>query len=412
MRRRVCVAGASALAATGALSLSGVAAADDSPPANLANGLSRLVQRSPAAATTGPVREDPSRLAIRDKAGRVLVDVYAREGTSLATVRQRTEAKGLKVVTQSAGQKAVEGFVAIDNVKGLARAGGVATVAMAPRPITNVGAATSQGVHAQRVDRVPNGIDGDGITVGALSDSFDTATETVGGDPLTIHAADDIKSGDLPEDGVTVVEDSPDGADEGRAMLQIVHDIAPRAKECFATANNGPLGFADNILALADPAGPCQANVIVDDIVYLAEPMFSDNVIGDAIDTVASRGVHYFSSAGNDSSQQAYQSPLRIVPPDKPGDRSNIDLTGVPKEWYAGGFQDFDAGDGVDIAQDAAVDESGTLDLQWDDPVDPGGAPVRSPRPRRWCRSRSRAPRARRSGASSTRSPPARPTSS
>jgi hypothetical protein len=377
MRGRVRVVGVPALAVAGALSIAGVAAADDSPPANLANGLGRLVQPTQAAA--GTVREDPSLLAIRDKAGRVLVDVYAREGTSLATVRQRSEANGLKVVTQSAAQQALEGYVAVSQVKALARTAGVATVAQAPRPYTNVGAATSQGVRAQRIDQVPSGVDGRGITVGALSDSFDTATETVGGDPLTIHAADDVKSGDLPKEGVTVIQDSEDGADEGRAMLQIVHDIAPRAKECFATANGGPIGFANNILALADPAGPCGANVIVDDVVYFAEPFFGDNVISDAIDTVASRGVHYFSSAGNGSSQQAYQSPLRIVAPDKSGDRSNIDLTGVPKEWYAGGFQDFDAGPGVDIAQDAAISESGIFDLQWDDPVDPNGAPLGDP---------------------------------
>jgi hypothetical protein len=376
-RRRVRVVHAAALAATGSLVLAGGAQADDSPPGNLGNGLGRLVQPRPAKA--GPLREDPSRLAVRDRAGRVLVDVYGRDGVPLALVRQNSQASGLHVVTQSADQKALEGYVAVSQVRALARAVGVASVLQSPRPATNVGAATSQGVRAQRVDRVRAGIDGRGVTVAALSDSFDTATETVGGDPLTIHAADDIRTNDLPRDGVTVLEDSPGGTDEGRAMLQIVHDIAPCARECFATANGGQLNFAANIRALADPGGPCAANVIVDDVIYFAEPMFIESVIGDAVDDVAAQGVHYFSSAGNGSSHQAYQAPLRIVAPDRPGDRSNIDLTGVDPALYAGGFQDFDPGPGVDIAQDGAVADGGLFDMQWDDPFDPNGTKLSEP---------------------------------
>jgi Subtilase family len=380
MRRRSSrVAASAALATIGSLALAGAVLADDSPPANLGNGLSRLVQ--PPGPTAGGFHADQALLAIRDKAGRVLVDVYARPGESLATVRQRAEAAGLQVQTQSTDQQALEGFIALDHVKTLATTDGIASVNQAPKAFTKVGAATSQGVHAQRVDRVPRGIDGNGITVGALSDSFDEATTDVNGNPLTIHAAQDVASGDLPKD-VKVVEDSTQGADEGRAMLQIVHDIAPRAKECFATANGGDLHFADNIRTLADRNGPCRANVITDDVGYFDEPFFGESVIGDAINDVTAQGVSYFSSAGNGSSQQAYAAPLRTVAPDKPGDRSNIDLSTVPPELYAGGFHDFDPGDGVDVAQNIAVGAvngkpgDAILDLQWDDPVDPAGAPL------------------------------------
>ena len=377
MRRSVRIASASALAMTGSLALAGMALADGSPPGNLGNGLAQVVAPQPAVAGS-PIRDTTAGLIQRDAAGRVLVDVYARDGASLAALRQSSEANGVKVVTQSADQRALEGYVPVSQVKALARAAGVASVSASPRPITNVGSVTSQGVHAERVDRVPNNIDGRGITVGALSDSFDTATETVAGDPLTVHAADDIRTGDLPREGVTVVQDGP-GEDEGRAMLQLVHDIAPRARECFATADGGQLGFADNILALAARSGPCGANVIVDDVVYLDEPMFGESVVGDAVNEVAAHGVHYFSSAGNGSADQAYQAPLRVVSPGRPGDRSNIDLTGVDPALYAGGFQDFDAGSGVDIAQNIALGTTGTIDMQWDDPVDPDGPPVGPP---------------------------------
>ena len=155
--------------------------------------------------------------------------------------------------------------------------------------------------------------------------------------------------------------------------------------------------------------------MIVDDVVYFDEPFFARGPIGDAVDDVAAQGVHYFSSAGNGSSQQAYQAPLRIVAPDSHGGQSNINLDGVDPALYAGGFQDFDAGPGTDIAQsmvlggDPTSDDGGTdgiLDLQWDDPVDPNGAPLGDPlisttgeitAAQPVATSRSTAPRARRS---------------
>ena len=103
---------------------------------------------------------------------------------------------------------------------------------------------------------------------------------------------------------MVVLEDADDDGtgviDEGRAMLEIVHDMAPAAKLCFATAWNSEIDFADNIRKLADKKGKCGADVIVDDVAYGDEPMFSDGMVGDAIDDVTAKGVHYFTAAGND----------------------------------------------------------------------------------------------------------------
>lgn len=376
---------AAVLTAGALLLMSGTAQADNSPPGNLGNGLARLV--APPRAKQG-IQMTQAPLTIRDRQGRVLVDVYARPSASLATVRTHAEAAGLHTVLQVSSDKALEGFVAVGDIRALAKAAGVASVSQALKPHLNVGAATSQGVHAERADRVPAGVDGRGVTVGALSDSFDEATETVDGKPLTVHAADDIRTGDLPANGVTVLQDDPNGADEGRAMLQIVHDVAPGARECFATADAGDLGFANNIRALADPTGKCRANVEVDDVGYFDEPFFGRGPISDAVDDVAAQGVHYFSSAGNGSSQQAYAAPLRLVSGTDATRGTNIQLDGVDPALYAGGFQDFNPGSAVDIAQDITLggdptsDDGGgdgILDLQWDDPVDPNGAPLGDP---------------------------------
>ncbi|HKD55716.1 MAG TPA: S8 family serine peptidase [Steroidobacteraceae bacterium] len=91
-------------------------------------------------------------------------------------------------------------------------------------------------------------------------------------------------------------------ADEGRAMMQIVHDVAPGAALAFHTAINSEADFANGIIALAD-AG---ATVIVDDVGYFDEPFFQDGIVAQAIDTVARKGVVYFSAAGNDG-QNSYE---------------------------------------------------------------------------------------------------------
>ena len=242
-----------ALASAGALALAAPALAATAPD-NLGNGLSRLIEPGPV---SGGIRLTMRPLAIRDAAGRVLVDVYAKDDAALPDVQRSAVAAGLRLVTVAREQKAVEGFLALDDVEAVAAAPGVATVSQVPKPQANVGAVTSQGVRAHRADRVPAGIDGSGVTVAALSDSFDVAATAPSGQPLTVHAADDIRTGDLPAAGVTVIDENPSrgATDEGRAMLQIAHDVAPGARECFATALLGELSFAHNIRALADKSG-------------------------------------------------------------------------------------------------------------------------------------------------------------
>ena len=135
-------------------------------------------------------------------------------------------------------------------------------------------------------------VDGSGTKVGVLSDSFNS----LGGQ------GSDVVTSNLPGPGnpcgrttpVQVLQDFG-GADEGRAMLQIVHDLAPGADLAFATAFTGELGFASNIRQLAANG----ADVIADDILYFAEPMYQDGPIAAAVDDVTAQGVDYFSMAYN-----------------------------------------------------------------------------------------------------------------
>ena len=146
----------------------------------------------------------------------------------------------------------------------------------------NAGSAQWQGVGAHKANLVHNtGIDGTGVMVCVLSDGVNS---------LAARQA----SGDLPA-SVTVLAGQAGSGDEGTAMLEIIHDIAPSATLGFATANPSQAQFATNITNLK--AAGC--NIIVDDITYFAEGAFQDGTVTAAVTTVTAGGALYFSSAAN-----------------------------------------------------------------------------------------------------------------
>jgi hypothetical protein len=351
----------------------------------LGNGLGRLVQQSKGTSSGFKLNQKP--LTIRDAKGRVLVDVTPQAGADRAVFRRHAEDLGLVVKDVDRTHGTLEGFLPVRSVPKVASLERLGTIAQALKPHTNVGKATSQGVAFQRINRVhARNVKGQGITIGALSDSFDTAKTTIAGLPLTVHAADDVRTGDLPGPAnrqnrrpVVVLQDDPtEGTtDEGRAMLQIAHDVAPKAKLCFATADGGLLNFANNVRRLADKSGRCGADVVVDDVIYFDEPMFSDSALSDAIDAVAAKGTHYFTSAGNEGEQEAWDSKVRLLRGARATNaakRAGLDFTGVDPSLYDGGLQDMNPGRGTDVAQSATVGKRGGLmDFQWNDPVDLDG---------------------------------------
>ena len=142
--------------------------------------------------------------------------------------------------------------------------------ARAAQAVTNVGIVTSQGDKVMRADiaRGLYGVDGTGVLVGVLSDSFNCQ----GG------AATDMANGDLPPT-VTVVQESPCGPARARTRAgrccRSSTTSRPGASLAFATAFNGQASFAEQHPGTAR----CGAKVIVDDVSYVDEPMFQDGVI-------------------------------------------------------------------------------------------------------------------------------------
>jgi Subtilase family len=260
------------------------------------------------------------------------VVVEARfEGGALSQV-EALEAAGAEILTTSSRYQTIALSVEPEDLQALAEVPGVSAVAPSRRPIvyateevlgTSVtasncegGSVISQGVAQLNVPaaRAAFGTFGAGQTVGVISDSFNSATK-IEGQAIPTHASTDEASNDLPGPAsscvgqqvpVRVIAEAPstvEPTDEGRAMLQVIHDVAPEAQLAFATAYSSELQFAQNIERLAAPttAGGAGATVIVDDIGYPTEPFFQEGPVAVAIQKVTAAGVTYLTAAGNDN---------------------------------------------------------------------------------------------------------------
>ncbi len=146
-------------------------------------------------------------------------------------------------------------------------------------------------------------VDGTGITIGVLSDSYDK----VFGGP---YAPLDIANGELPDDVILLKDNLSNATDEGRAMMQILHDVAPGAKLQFHTATASPRQFEEGFNALA-----IDSDIIVDDITFITEPFFIGNgKIASAVQSFVDQpGKFHFTSAGN-LANKAYQDTFTSSP--------------------------------------------------------------------------------------------------
>lgn len=268
------------------------------------------------------------RLAVPLAVPEVLIDAVTIGDTT--ALKRALQDLGLR--DASAFSNDVGGWLPVDQIA-RAEALGELHFARASMPRTRAGPVATQGDFVQRTAAIrasyPS-LTGAGVTVGVLSDSFNCyQTYAQNGVPasgangyasnsFTATYAQDQLSGALPA-SIDVLEEAacleygapeqlPFG-DEGRALLQVVHAVAPDAALAFYTAANSEADFANGIQALA-AAG---AKIIDDDVGYPDEPFFQDGEIAQAIDTVAASGVAYFSSAGNNA-RNAYDNLVPSFP--------------------------------------------------------------------------------------------------
>lgn len=323
----------------------------DGPLAEIGDQLTRLYseyqvhQQRHAGETFVPSNDD---WTVRGT--QVLVDAVTYG--SLATLKQQLASIGGQVTAEA--ERLATVLLPLDALDNLAAISSLQFARPVYKPVRRTGDVDSQGDPAMQSDvgRTQFGVDGSGISVGVISDSYNRDSST------GITATTDIASGDLPNNIQIVKEGEIGDSDEGRAMLQIVHDVAPGATLLFASADGGEAAFADSIRDLAQ-AG---ADVIVDDIFYLTEPFFQDGLISQAADEVYADGIPYFSAAGNDS-DDSYQA-------DFVDSGDDLIATANGQQVNLGRMHDFDPGPGEATAQLITIEPGGTFDavLQWDQP--------------------------------------------
>jgi Subtilase family len=203
-------------------------------------------------------------------------------------------------------------------------------------------------------------VDGSGIKVGIISNSFDAKG----------LLANDIANGELPgannPEGkfqlVRVLKDLKSdnifADEEGRALAQIVHDEAPGAEIIFHTsiADSGGVddrSYSEAVNALVS-AG---ANIIVEDVV-VPTSIFQDGEAAQSVKNAVDKGVTVISAAGNNG-RISYESDYRS------GD-TTFNIGGKTFEAF-----DFDPSKNVDLFQNITVTRDNTAIaplLTWSDP--------------------------------------------
>ena len=180
-------------------------------------------------------------------------------------------------------------WVEVEQLEALASLEAVRTICTVMPPLTRAGSVTSEGDQIHRADQVRNLYEqnGSGIKVGIISDGVDNWTSA-------------RNSGDLPAD-LNVLNNTL-GGDEGTAMLEIVHDLAPGAQLYFHDAGQNKVAFNAAIDSLIN-AG---CKIVCDDIGWITEPFFEDGIIARHVATVLdSNNIIYVTSAGNDAKRHA-----------------------------------------------------------------------------------------------------------
>lgn len=278
-----------------------------------------------------------------DPSGQVLVDVSA---TMSVDVLRAVQGAGGQLDLAASSEHLLRVRMPLTELETLAASPQVHHIGPPAGKELAAGTVTAESDVTHRADlaRSTFGVDGTGVKVGVLSDGVKSLAAS--------QASADLGS-------VTVLpgQAGPADGDEGTAMLEIIHDLAPGAQLYFATAFTSEPQFATNIRALRS-AG---CKIIVDDVSYFDESPFQDGPVAQAVNDVTASGALYFSSAGNsgnldDGTSGVWEAyPSALVPGTVGGDSYQL--------------VDFDPGAPTQVQDPIAAGSiARAVTLQWADP--------------------------------------------
>ena len=279
------------------------------------------------------------------KKDNVLLEITATQNVEITKVA--IENLGIEIKA-TAGRK-ISAWVSLNQLEALSNLQEVRWVKGVSQTsaFSNIGSAETTSVEQDGFANIfeTYGILGEGVTIGVISTSYNNANGEAAG----------INSGDLPGPGnpngftkpVIILDESDVSDDEGRALIEIMHDLAPAADYVYATGFNGVVSYADNVQNLVD-AG---VDLIVSDINYFDSPFYLDGVVARAFDAAYLQGVPVIQAAGN-LRTNAYESQFR-----NSGTFYRNEIA-----------HDFDPGPGLDITQTISIPNGNAkIALQWDD---------------------------------------------
>ena len=278
---------------------------------------------------------DPSLELVRfDEDGNVEVYLYMNSTDKAALAELRELGAQIEIVAGEWGivqawipPAALDRFAALDVVR---------DITPPDYGVTRTGSVNTEGdaIHRANLVRELSSLTGAGVKVGVIANGVNSLASA--------QATDDLPA------SVEVNPDQPGSGDEGTALLEIIHDLAPGASLAFSGSGSS-LRFVRAIEWLEDDAfGGEGADIIVDDLGYYLQPYFEDGYVALAAADAVASGVVFVSAAGN-----------------------------YARYHYEGGFVDGGNGYHAFGANDTAlaVDKAFglTVILQWNDPFDASG---------------------------------------
>ena len=232
-----------------------------------------------------PLEEPLDELIRVDAAGNVQVYLYMDSTSEDALAELRELGARIEIVNARWGviqawipTTALDDFAALDVVD---------EVTLPDYAVTRAGSATTEGdaIHRANLVRAWSDLNGAGVKVGVISDGVDSMS-------------DSQSSGDLPAN-VDIDPNLPGAGEEGTALLEIVHDLAPGASLAFS----GPFGSLEMAKAIDwlanDAFGGAGVDIIVDDLGFYREPFFEDGPVALAAADAIAGGAVFVSAGGN-----------------------------------------------------------------------------------------------------------------